>query len=463
GIATSESSSRLSIEGSAKRSILSGMIRCLILVNLLLITLGASAQDNESGNNTPIEVEKVTADVAIKNRIQAIYDAVGGFETVDITVKSGVVTLSGEVLSKKVQEDAVSLSDRTDGVVLTINRLTEPVEITSQFAPAYEKLQQMGQGIVVKLPLLGAALIIMLLSGYFARLVGRRHHWLDRLPFSSLGKQLALRAVRAIIVIIGILLALELLDATAIVGAVMGAAGLAGLALGFAFKNIVENYLAGVLLSTRNPFEIGDAVEIDGKQGKVARLTSRDTVLVTLDGNHLRIPNAKVMNSDLLNFSRNPLRRFDFYVGVSTDFNLAEVKRIALETLAQNPAVLADPAPMVAIDSLGDSAVVVRLFAWLDQSKHGFLKVKSESIRLIKEAFDDAGIEMPEPIYRVNLRDKALPAPSPAQPQKKSVAPIAEISEDDLSADDSIDDQIEAEAEQSGEENLLKPKEPEGK
>ncbi len=437
------------------------MTRILLAVALLLFTSLASAQDGSSGNNTPIEVEKVTSDTAIKNRIREIFDAVGGFDSIEITVKSGVVTLSGEVLTAKVQKDAVSLSDRTDGVVLTINRLTEPTEITSRFAPAYEKLQQMGRALVVKLPLLGAALIILILSGYLARLVRLRHRWLDRLPFSSLGKQLTLRVVRALIVIFGILLALELLDATAIVGAVMGAAGLVGLALGFAFKNIVENYLAGVLLSTRNPFEIGDAVEIDGQTGKVARLTSRDTVLVTLDGNHLRIPNAKVMNSVLLNYSRNPLRRFDFYVGVSTDFDLGEVKRIALKTLAENPAVLDEPAPMVAIDSLGDSSVQIRLFAWMDQSKHSFLKVKSESIRLIKEAFDGAGIEMPEPIYRVHFRDGAAAIPETVVTEKPKPTPVTTpATEEDLATDDSIDEQIEAEALESGEDNFLKPKPP---
>ena len=432
------------------------MIRFLPLAALLFFSGLASAQEIDSGNNTPIEVEKITSDTAIKIRLREIYDAVGGFGSVEITVKSGVVTLRGEVPSARVQKDAVSLSDRTGGVVLTINRLTEPTEITSRFAPAYEKLQQMGRGIVMKLPLLGAALIILILSGYFAKLVGQRHRWLDRLPFSSLGRQLALRAVRGVIMIVGILFALELLDATAIVGAVMGAAGLAGLALGFAFKNIVENYLAGVLLSTRNPFEIGDAVEIDGQTGKVARLTSRDTVLVTLDGNHLRIPNAKVMNSVLLNYSRNPLRRFDFYVGVSTEFDLTEVKRIAMETLKENPAVLDDPAPMVAIDSLGDSAIQVRLFAWLDQSKHSFLKVKSESIRLIKEAFDEAGIEMPEPIYRVHLREGLTTlseSVSGEKPKPETVS--APVTEEDISADDAIDDQIEAEALNSTEENLL--------
>ncbi|MEM9017745.1 MAG: mechanosensitive ion channel domain-containing protein, partial [Verrucomicrobiota bacterium] len=323
------------------------------------------AQDAPSENTSPIEVEKVTQDQAIQKRIRDIYDAVGGFESIEIKVQSGVVTLSGVVPKAKVMQDAVSISDRTDGVVLTINRMTEPIEIASQFTPAYEKLREMGRTIVVKLPLIGASLLILIITGLISRAVGRRHRWLEKMKVSSLGKQLILRIARLAIYITGILFVLELLDATAIVGAVVGAAGLAGIALGFAFRNIVENYLAGVLLSTRNPFEIGDAVKIDGEEGKVARLTSRDTVLVTLDGNHLRIPNAKVMNSVLLNYSRNPLRRFDFYIGVSTEFDLTVVKALALKTLAENPAILSEPAPMVVVDSLGDSSVVMRFFAWL--------------------------------------------------------------------------------------------------
>ena len=338
--------------------------------------------------------------------------------------------------------------------------IRDRVEITSQFTPAYEKLKQMGRTIIVKLPLIGAAMLILLLARLTSRLLGKRRGWMNRFQFSSLGRDLALRISRLVIYLVALLVVLELLDATAIVGAVIGAAGLAGIALGFAFKNIVENYLAGVILSTRNPFEIGDAVEIDGKAGKVARLTSRDTVLVTLDGNHLRIPNAMVMNSVLLNYSRNPLRRFDFFVGVSTDFDLSEVRRIAVDTLRKNPAVLEDPAPMVVIDSLGDSAVLMQFFAWIDQNHHSFLKAKSESIRLIKEAFDEAGIEMPEPIYTVQLRGENILSPESDTSRKvlkpeRTVSLPKDSAEEDLTVDRSIDEQIEDEEELSREENLL--------
>lgn len=434
------------------------MIRLLLLLALLAMLPRLSAQETDTPSTAPIEVEDITADEAIKKRIREIYDAVGGFGSVEITVQSGVVKLSGNIPSDKLRSDAISLASRTDGVVLTLDRLTEPEELTSQFAPAYEKIQQMGRTFVVKLPLIGTAILILIGAIIFSKILTRKNGWLRKISSSSMGRQLALRITRLAIYLTAILIALELLEATAIVGAIIGAAGLAGIALGFAFKNIVENYLAGVLLSTRNPFEIGDAVEIDGHSGKVALLTARDTVLVTFDGNHLRIPNGVVMNSTLLNYSRNPLRRFDFYVGVSTEFDLAEVKRIAMENLRKNPAVLTEPAPMVVVDNLGDSSVMIRVFAWINQSEHDLLKSKGESIRLIKEAFDEEGIEMPEPIYRVHLKDPSA-APTKtitATPEIPKPRPIKKpVEQVDLSTDDTIDNQIKEEARTSDEENLL--------
>ena len=297
-----------------------------------------------------------------------------------------------------------------------------------------------------------------------ARFADRYDGWIDRFKVSSLAKQLIKRIIRLTIILIGFILALELLDATAIVGAVLGLAGLAGLALGFAFKNIVEDYRAGILLSTRNPFEIGDSVEIDGKSGKVARLTSRDIVLVTFDGNHLRIPNGVVMNSVLLNYSRNPLRCLDFSVGVSTDYDLNEAKRLGLETFAGNPVILEDPAPMAIIDALSDSTVAMKFYGCIDQRNHDFMKGRSESIRLIKEAFDDAVIEMPEPIYRTNLRgglpeaghsQEAPDTDSKSSGQTGSPTRKGKVEVDDLSVDRSIDGKIEDESEESEEENLL--------
>ena len=439
------------------------MTSFLRLLGLLLILTSPvshlRAQETSPSLTSPIAVEDATADSAISKRIEEIYEAVGGFEDISITVQSGVVTLSGEVSNTKLRDEAKSIAERTNGVVLTINRVTEVAAIEHQLAPAFVKLKEMGRAAIVKLPLFGVALVVIIVFWTIARFVDRRDGWVDKLNSSSLARQLIKRIIRLTIIVIGFVIALEIFDATSIVGAIIGAAGLAGLALGFAFKNIVENYLAGILLSTRNPFEIGDSVEIGGKTGKVARLTSRDTVLVTYDGNHLRIPNGVVMNSILLNYSRNPLRRFDFSVGVSTDYDLSEAKKLGLETLAKNPAVLAEPGPNAIVDSLGDSSVVIQFFAWIDQRNHDFTKGRSESIRLLKEAFDDGGIEMPEPIFRVNLRGelsgKAESDSAKVISSPRSAVPKHKVEAEDLSVDRAIDDQIEEEREDSEEENLL--------
>ncbi|NLT70216.1 MAG: mechanosensitive ion channel family protein [Verrucomicrobiaceae bacterium] len=292
-----------------------------------------------------------------------------------------------------------------------------------------------------------------------ANFLHHREKWYARLRVSSLARDLARRLVRLAVIVAGFVLALEILDATAIVGAVFGAAGLVGIVFGFAFKNILENYLSGVLLSTRNPFEIGDFIEIGGLSGKVALLTSRDTVLVTPDGNHLRIPNSIVINSELLNYTRNPLRRFEFTAGISVNIDLIKAQKVGLLALAGIPEVLRAPEPVIVVDQLGESTIQLRFFAWLDQTQHDFLKVRSQSIRLVKEAFDEAGIDMPEPLYRVHLKrsgarktEKKTAAPA-LSPELRESAP--ETFEMDLSADHTIDEQMREEQRLSPEKNLL--------
>lgn len=130
----------------------------------------------------------------------------------EITVQSGVVKLSGRIAGEKSRSDAVSLAARTDGVVLALDRLKEPAEITSQFAPAFEKIREMGRTLVVKLPLIGAAILVLITAYLLARIFENNPGWLNRFNVSSLGKQLALRVARLIIFLVAILIALELLD-----------------------------------------------------------------------------------------------------------------------------------------------------------------------------------------------------------------------------------------------------------
>lgn len=415
----------------------------------------AMPQDNTEA--PPIKVINATQDQAIAERLRAITTSIVGMEHIEIKVQAGVLTLSGEVGNTQLKSEVGAIASRLEGVVYVQNQLQEQLAVRSRLEPAAEKFREMLSTTVQMLPLLLLAVLAVLIFSLAGSWLSNRGALLRRFGLSELATNLGMRFVRLIITSIGILIALELLDATALVSAMLGVAGVIGIALGFAFRNIVENYLAGVLLSTRNPFAIGDAIQVNDMTGKVIRLTSRDTVLMTLDGNHLRIPNSLIITSPMTNFSRNPLRRFEFNVGVSVNLDLLVVRQLAIATLQAMPGILTEPRPRVLVQELGDSAVTIRVLAWIDQQQTDFLKARSEAIRLVKAAFDHAGIEMPEPIYRIHMAEAdsgqdikaVLPvAAAPAKP----LQPEAMV---DVSADDSIEQQFNAELSQSDEENLL--------
>jgi small conductance mechanosensitive channel len=271
--------------------------------------------------------------------------------------------------------------------------------------PVLQRLLDEAYRLLAALPMLLLALLVV----WAAWLLG---HWMARRKMVELAarsnpfmQDLTRTTVRWLVLGAGVVIALELLQATALVGAVLGTAGVLGVALGFAFKDILENYLAGVLMSVRQPFAPRDHVVIDGNEGVVLTLTSRATILMTLDGNHLRLPNAMVFRSVTLNYTRNPSRRFDVEVGIGVNEDLLAAQEIGKAELARIEGVMDSPPPRALIVALGDSNVQMRFHGWVDQRTHDFLQVRSEAIRRVKLALEEAGMGMPEPIYRVQLRE----------------------------------------------------------
>ena len=223
-----------------------------------------------------------------------------------------------------------------------------------------------------------------------------------------------------------------------------------------------------ILLSIRNPFEVNDFVDIDGHAGNVMKLTSRATILLSPDGNHIRIPNSMVFKAVIVNFTRHAERRFEFDVDVDTDQDLVAAQALALRAIGAVTGVLDDPKPLVIVESLGDSSVVLRCFGWVDQQAASFPKVRSESIRAVKQAFDQAGIVMPEPAYKVRLFDTSAAAAqvvsaSAATKAGDNSAPAPQVSADegivtgDVSVDRTIEQKVAAEDEAAGGDNLLSP------
>lgn len=313
------------------------------------------------------------------------------------------------------------------------------------------------------LPSLVLALLLVWLGWQLGGLLSRRpaiERLAARNPFLT---ELARTTARWLTTAIALLIALEILDATAVVGAMLGTAGVIGIALGFAFKDTLENYLAGVLMSLRQPFAPCDLVVIDGQEGTVMALTSRATILMTPDGNHLRLPNALVFRSVMLNYTRNPSRRFEFDVGVGVQEDLIQAQFLGTEELRHTEGVMTDPPPRAFIQTLGDSNVQLRYRGWVDQRTHDFWMVRSEAIRRVKLALEAADMDMPEPIYRVQLTEATPLRGKPASDARENTpakqasqrSPVAMAPAVDLRVNNELQPQIDQERQARDETNLL--------
>ena len=426
-----------------------------------------AVQDDFAGTPLEATAEEQQETETLGNRIQRILVSIPAFEDLTATVTDGVVTLSGTVLSAAAREDALELVRSLENVVYVVSDITLETQVDKALSPVVLKIRDYWSNVIAFLPLAVVALVVIAAFWSLAWLLGKWQAPYRRFNVNPLLRSFLRQALRAAIVSVGLLLALDILGATPFVTAILGTAGVAGLAIGFAFKDIIENYLAGIIMSLRQPFRRSDFVKVGDQEGKVIRLTARELVLMTFDGNHVIIPNATVFTSELCNYTRNPRRRFDFVVGVDVEEDLTVVQNLGLETLEDLNGVLREPAPFAAIDALGDFNVLVHFYGWVDQRSADFLKVRSQAIRLVKEAFDRAGVLMPEPITNVRLKqvsadtplvsasDDARPEPSRESDTRVSSDIKAEARGVDVSVDTSIDEQIESDEAVSKETNLL--------
>jgi len=347
------------------------------------------------------------------------------FAGVRAAVQAGVAELDGHVADNDARQLAAKVVGAIDGVVAVDNQLALKTDLRARLGETANIAKERALRTVALVPLLLMAAVVVWLANLLGRWLANHLHIVrldSRNPYLG---TLVRRAIRTGFVLAGLLVALDLLEATALVTAVLGSAGVVGIVLGFAFRDMAENYLSGILLSLRRPFEPGDHVRVDAHEGKVVSLSTRNTVLMTLDGNELRLPNATVFKAVLLNFSHNPRRRFTFKLGVGYGEDLRAAQDLGVSTMAAMQGVLAEPGPSASIDMVGDSPVTINYYAWVDQRQTDFFKARSEAIRLVKTALEDAGMDLPEPIYRVQLAmpEGAPPADAPALPA--ALSPVA--------------------------------------
>ncbi|MBQ4833844.1 mechanosensitive ion channel family protein [Pseudoalteromonas sp. MMG010] len=204
------------------------------------------------------------------------------------------------------------------------------------------------------------------------------------------------RGISILILLLGMYLFLRLAGLTEFAVAVMSGTGLIGLILGFAFRDIAENFIASLLLSVQRPFKIDDVIEVDNRLGIVKKVTARATTLVDYDGNHIQIPNATVYKNTIKNLTANPKMRAKVNIGIGYDNDIRNAQTLALAIANQQNAVLTDPPAQVLIDNLGSSTLNLTLYFWVNSNQHSPLKVASQLMRSLVNEFTNHSISMPD-------------------------------------------------------------------
>jgi len=259
--------------------------------------------------------------------------------------------------------------------------------------------------VVASLPNLLTAVLIFVGSLYVAQLLSNLLKGvLKRREADREVTMLLATITRWSIIVAGIITALQrFFDVTAFLAGL----GILGFTIGFALQNIMQNFVSGVILLIEQPFDVGDAVELNSYGGTVLRINLRTTEMRTFDGLIVIIPNADVLSNTITNYTRADRRRIELPVGVSYGSDPATARQIVLEAVKNIPGFLGDPEPMVVFHTFGGSSVDMSAYFWIDTSKTNPFAAKDAALELIKVALEKNGVEIPFPITTVYMQSES--------------------------------------------------------
>ncbi|HSX62837.1 MAG TPA: mechanosensitive ion channel family protein [Tahibacter sp.] len=329
-----------------------------------------------------------------------------------------VLILEGQVAREADKELAEKIAQANNAGGQVVNRIEIVSGTLERIVPTLRVSLQKLARLVGSIPLLLVAFGVIWAFWRAGRWVSRRGFVGRSARGNPFVGELVRQAIRVFAVLAGLLFALEILDATTFAAALLGSAGVVGIALGFAFRDLLENYIAGILLSLRRPFAPDDSVAIDVHQGVVVGMNSRATILMTPDGNQLSLPNAFVFKAVLLNFTSNGNRRFEFSVAIEPRADLAAVMREGLQAVRETADVLAQPAPSVQIAEIARDAVRVQFFGWVDQRRGDFGRARSEAQRAVRARLEALGVDFGPPQMRLVASNDAEAMPEAASPSR---------------------------------------------
>ena len=285
--------------------------------------------------------------------------------------------------------------------------LFEVFGLELDFQPLFDELQRWWALILRNLPNLLLALIVIVIGYTVTKFTKKYFNQISRrLIHDSTVAGLLSSVLTVLVVLMFLFLTLSVLNLTGVVTSLLAGAGVVGLALALAFQDPFLNLFSGIILSIRGLFREGDLVEVSGYMGKVQEVTLRHTVLVTLQGQDVIIPNKIVAQEPIKNYNKLAMRRVDLSCGVSYGDDLDKVRDITIAAIKEHVAYDTNRAVELYFNEFGDSSINYTLRFWLSDRKSGqadYLQAQSDAIMAIKRAYDSNDIMIPFPIRTLDF------------------------------------------------------------
>jgi len=273
--------------------------------------------------------------------------------------------------------------------------------------------EQFSESIITLLPNFLAAIVVFMVFwtiGYFIKKLfakGLATWWKESILATYIGKLLSW-----IFYLLGIIAALHVMGFGGIANSLMAGAGISAIIVGFAFKDIAENFLAGLLLLVSRPFEIGNIIEINGVKGTTKGLDMRTTHIRNIEGKDIYIPNSMIIKNPVINYTKDGLLRMDFLVGLDVPTNIKAVKVLIMDFLDKQPEVLKTPEFNVLTQELAEFTVNIKVLFWIDVFKNKKISpsylgetIRSRIIRDVKDLLLENGYNLPSQILEHKMYD----------------------------------------------------------
>lgn len=341
-------------------------------------------------------------------------EALGEVSVQDINQQVATLRLNQRVLMTVTQQDSEDYGQTVQSLATDwANRLNQALDKPPLAIDVAQRLsttiRDAGRNTIDMLPALVGALIVVVTTWLVA--VGVRYiafRWAQQTEGDRSTEILIGRLGYGGVWVIGAVIALGVLGLD--FGALLGALGLTSVAIGFSLKDVLSNYISGVILLAARPFRLGDQVVIEDFEGTITQVQLRGTTLRTYDGRIVYIPNQEVFSASITNNTASPQRRSSVMVGIDYDADINQATQVIQTAVTHLDLVEPSPPPEVLVRELAASTVNLEVRFWVNSQRGEFLTMTSKVAQTIKEALQQAQVEMPTDIYTLVFRNSPFPA-----------------------------------------------------